>query len=300
MSDDPTTGLSEQDPAKGQCRIALAIEYDGASFSGWQRQTSAGVAGDSAVATVQQEVEKALSKVAAHSVSVTCAGRTDAGVHATSQVVHFDCKQNRGEKAWTRGVNSLLPRSIRVLWAREVGEGFNARFTAQARRYHYVIYTRKQASAILDGRVTHVPFELDVEAMNSAAQSLVGEQDFTSFRAAGCQSSTPNRNVHKVVVSAHRDFVLVDIEANAFLQHMVRNIVGSLLVIGRGLKPVTWIRDLLELRNRCEAAMTAAPHGLYLVQVIYPAAYGLPAGAKAPPFVALDSPSSVSSCTLQE
>ncbi len=116
--------------------------------------------------------------------------------------------------------------------------------------------------------------------MNSAAQALVGEQDFTSFRAAGCQSSTPNRNVHKIVVSAHRDFVLVDIEANAFLQHMVRNIVGSLLVIGRGLKPVTWIRDLLELRNRCEAAMTAAPHGLYLVQVIYPAAYGLPAGAK--------------------
>jgi tRNA pseudouridine38-40 synthase len=299
LSDDPTS-LSDQDSSAVVCRIALAIEYDGSSFSGWQRQSAAGVKGRSAVATVQQEVERALSRVAAHSVSVTCAGRTDAGVHATSQVVHFDCKQNRGEKAWTRGVNSLLPRSIRVLWAREVGEDFNARFTAEARRYHYVIYTRKQASAILDRRVTHFPFELDVEAMNSAAQALVGEQDFTSFRAAGCQSSTPNRNVHKIKVSAFCDFVLVDIEANAFLQHMVRNIVGSLLVIGRGLKPVTWIRELLEMRNRCEAAMTAAPHGLYLVQVMYPVAFGLPVGVMTPPFLALDSPSSALRSDLQE
>jgi tRNA pseudouridine38-40 synthase len=299
LSDDPTS-LSEQDSSAGQFRIALVIEYDGSSFSGWQRQSAAGVECSSTVATVQQEVERALSRVAAHSVSVTCAGRTDAGVHATCQVVHFDCKQNRGEKAWTRGVNSLLPRSVRVLWAREVGEEFNARFTAEARRYNYVIYTRNQASAILDGRVTHVPFKLDVEAMNSAAQALVGEQDFTSFRAAGCQSSTPYRNVHKVRVSEHCGFVLVDIEANAFLQHMVRNIVGSLLVIGRGLKPVTWIRELLELRNRCEAAMTAPPHGLYLVQVMYPLAYGLPGGLVTPPFIALDSQSSESISTLQD
>jgi len=187
-----------------------------------------------------------------------------------------------------------------VLWAREVDNGFNARFSAEARRYHYVIYTRKQASAILEGRVTHIPFKLDVEAMDSAAQALLGEQDFTSFRAAGCQSSTPNRNVHKVTVSSHNDFVLIDIEANAFLQHMVRNIAGSLLVIGRGQKPVTWIAELLALRNRCEAAMTAAPHGLYLVQVKYPPSSGLPVGVLAPPFVDIDALSTLPRTTHKE
>ena len=185
MSIDLEEELAGSRPAIEKCRIALAIEYDGSRYNGWQRQSAAGSKGNTSVVTVQQEVEKALSTVAAQTVSVTCAGRTDAGVHATSQVVHFECAQDRGEKAWTRGVNSLLPRSIRVLWAREVDNGFNARFSAEARRYHYVIYTRKQASAILEGRVTHIPFKLDVEAMDSAAQALLGEQDFTSFRAAG-------------------------------------------------------------------------------------------------------------------
>lgn len=300
MSIDLEEELAGSRPAIEKCRIALAIEYDGSRYNGWQRQSAAGSKGNTSVVTVQQEVEKALSTVVAHDVSVTCAGRTDAGVHATSQVVHFECAQDRGEKAWTRGVNSLLPRSIRVLWAREVDNGFNARFSAEARRYHYVIYTRKQASAILEGRVTHIPFKLDVEAMDSAAQALLGEQDFTSFRAAGCQSSTPNRNVHKVTVSSHNDFVLINIEANAFLQHMVRNIAGSLLVIGRGQKPVTWIAELLALRNRCEAAMTAAPHGLYLVQVKYPPSSGLPVGVLAPPFVDIDALSTLARTTQKE
>lgn len=265
-------------------RIALAVEYNGSGFSGWQRQAAAGSRSDCPVATVQQEVEQALSQVAAHPVAVTCAGRTDAGVHATSQVVHFDCEIDRGEKAWTRGVNSLLPRSVRILWARTVDQGFNARFSATARRYHYVIYRRQQASAILSGSVTHCPFVLDVGAMNEAAQSLLGEQDFTSFRAAGCQSNTPFRNVHKVSVTEHGEFVLIDIEANAFLQHMVRNIAGSLMVIGRGQQSVQWVSELISARDRSCAAMTAAPDGLYLVQVLYPESLGLPVDVRPPPF----------------
>lgn len=269
-------------------RIALGIEYDGAQFSGWQRQNPAGSITGDAVATVQQELEAALSTVAAHRVAVTCAGRTDAGVHATTQVVHFDCAIDRGVKAWTRGVNSLLPRTVRVVWARAVAADFNARFSALARRYHYAIYRRRQASAILSGRVTHCPFELDVDAMHRAAQALVGERDFSSFRAAGCQSSTPNRNVHGVSVSAQGEFVLLDIEANAFLQHMVRNITGSLLAIGRGQEDEAWIGELLELRDRRRAAMTAPPDGLYLVQVRYPESCGLPTEVMPPPFLRLD------------
>lgn len=265
-------------------RLALGIEYDGSVYSGWQRQSAAGSQKGDPVATVQQELECALSRVAAHPVVVTCAGRTDAGVHATSQVVNFDCAIDRGEQAWIRGVNSLLPRSIRVRWVRTVASDFSARFSALARRYHYLIYNRRESSAILHGRVTHCPHSLNVEAMHCAAQALLGEQDFSSFRAAGCQSTTAQRNVHTVSVKRRGPFVLIDIQANAFLQHMVRNIAGSLLEIGRGRASIEWISELLALRDRSAAAMTAAPDGLYLVEVLYPSSCGLPEGVEPPPF----------------
>ena len=268
-------------------RLALGLEYDGSAYSGWQRQSAAGSLHGEPVATVQQELERALSSVAAHPVAVTCAGRTDAGVHATSQIVNFDCEIDRGEQAWVRGVNSLLPRSIRVRWVRAVDSDFSARFSALARRYHYLIYNRRESSAILHGRVTHIPHSLDVEAMHSAAQALLGERDFSSFRAAGCQSTTAQRDVHKVSVTRHGEFILIDIHANAFLQHMVRNIAGSLLEVGRGRAPIDWIAELLALKDRTAAAMTAAPDGLYLVEVLYPSACGLPRGGEPPPFFQL-------------
>ncbi len=278
--------MSEQAPRQAQ-RLALGVEYDGSAYSGWQRQSAAGNQGPNEVATVQKELEAALSAVANHAVTVTCAGRTDAGVHATAQVVNFDCAVDRGEKAWVRGVNSLLPRSVRARWVRPVTEDFSARFSALARRYHYLIYTRAESSAILHGRVSHVPYALDVDAMHHGAQALLGEQDFSSFRAAGCQSATAQRNVQRVSVTRHGDFVLLDIQANAFLQHMVRNIAGSLIEIGRGRAPTEWIGELLHLKDRTAAAMTASPQGLYLAEVIYPAECGLPEGVQPPPFFAL-------------
>lgn len=265
-------------PATTQ-RIALTLEYDGSAFSGWQRQLSP------AVATIQQEVEAALSKVANHPVTVICAGRTDAGVHATCQVIHFDCKIDRGEKAWVMGGNSLLPRSIRLLSATPVGDDFHARFSALSRRYLYMIYQRKIAPAILYKRATHVATSLDVEAMQTAAQHLLGERDFSSFRAAGCQSNSAWRNVIRADVSRRGTFVMLDIQANAFLQHMVRNIVGALLEVGTGRQSPDWIADLLGIRDRTRGAVTAPSDGLYLVQVEYPEQFPLPAGAARPGFL---------------
>lgn len=261
-------------------RIALTVEYDGGAFSGWQRQLSP------AVATIQHEVEAALSKIANHPVTVICAGRTDAGVHATCQVIHFECAIDRGEKAWVMGGNSLLPRTVRILTATAVPSDFHARFSAQSRRYLYLIYQRAIAPAIMYKRVTHVPALLDVDAMHAAAQSLLGEQDFTSFRAAGCQSKSSWRNVMRAEVTRRGAFVILDIQANAFLQHMVRNIVGALLEIGHGRQNPTWIGELLAQRDRTLGAVTAPPDGLYLVQVGYPERFDLPAGAARPGFLA--------------
>ena len=223
-----------QEPVR---RIALGLEYDGSSFSGFQKQSSP------VLPTVQGSLEAAVSRVANTPVTTTCAGRTDAGVHATGQVVHFDTPVDRGKKAWTEGVNSMLPSSVRVVWAQEVGDEFHARFSATARRYHYVILQRDTASAILAGKVTHWRGDLDVAAMNEAAQMLPGEQDFSSFRAAGCQSKTPNRNVHHARVVQQGAYIVLDIEANAFLQHMVRNITGTLLDIGQRKYPVDWMQE---------------------------------------------------------
>ncbi|WP_372870725.1 tRNA pseudouridine(38-40) synthase TruA [Shewanella sp.] len=258
-------------------RIALGIEYDGSKFYGWQRQAE--------VNSVQAELEKALSIVANESIEVQCAGRTDAGVHATGQVVHFDTNAVRKEGAWTLGVNVHLPDDIAVRWAMPVSDDFHARFSATARRYRYVIFNHNFRPGILRKGVSHYHGDIDVERMHQAAQALPGERDFTSFRAIGCQSNTPFRNVHKVSVSRHGMYIVVDIQANAFLHHMVRNIVGSLLEIGLGNQPLDWMATLLDAKDRTKAAATAKAHGLYLVDVTYPESFGLPKLALGPLFM---------------
>ena len=260
---------SEQ-PIKNNHRIALGIEYDGFAYSGWQKQKFP------QQETVQQYIETALSKVADRTIEVSCAGRTDAGVHATCQVVHFDTDIDRGAKAWTQGVNSMLPRSIRVVWSRRQEGTFHARFSALSRRYLYLMYRRETQSAMLYGKASYSRRELDEGAMQLAAQYFLGEQDFTSFRAAGCQSKTAMRNVMHANVYRRGGFLIFDVKANAFLQHMVRNMMGSLLQVGRGDKDPAWIAELLSLQDRTQAAPTALPDGLYLVGVEYPQSCGLP------------------------
>jgi tRNA pseudouridine38-40 synthase len=258
-------------------KVALGIEYDGAAFFGWQRQRE--------VDTVQEQLEKALSIVANHQVDVFCAGRTDAGVHGTGQVVHFNTVSERNERAWTLGVNANLPDSIAVKWAKEVPEDFHARFSATARRYRYIIYNSKLRPAILGHGLSHYHTPLDADRMHEAAQSLLGEQDFSSFRAAQCQSKSPNRFIHFIHVFRQNDFIIIDIKANAFVHHMVRNISGSLIDVGRGDKPVSWIKELLDAKDRTLAAETAKPNGLYLVDVDYPQEFALPKSAIGPLFL---------------
>jgi tRNA pseudouridine38-40 synthase len=242
-------------------RIALGIEYDGGAFNGFQFQTHA--------PSVQAALQQALSQVANAPVTLTAAGRTDAGVHATYQVVAFDPPVERPLDAWVRGTNALSPPGVGVLWAREVTDGFHPRFQATARRYMYLYYDLEEVSPLLAGRVTFSRPLAD-EPMHRAAQSMVGEQDFSAFRAAGCQSNTPMRAVHQVSVSRVGGFVVLDITANAFLLHMVRNIAGSLLAVGLGRQKPEWIGELLTGRDRGRAAPTAPPDGLYLVDVRYP------------------------------
>jgi tRNA pseudouridine38-40 synthase len=256
-------------------RTALGIEYDGAAFYGWQRQHE--------VQSVQQHLEEALSKVANTKVQVQCAGRTDAGVHATGQVVHFDCENTRPERAWTLGVNANLPDAIAVTWAQPVDNDFHARFSATARRYRYIIFNQKQRPAILHHGVTHVHRPLDVERMHRAAQALVGEHDFSSFRAALCQSKSPFRNLMHIRVTRHGAYILIDIKANAFVHHMVRNITGSLIEIGAGEQEEGWLQWLLDQKDRTLAAATAKPNGL--VDVDYPAGFYLPASPLGPLFM---------------
>ncbi|MCL1077708.1 tRNA pseudouridine(38-40) synthase TruA [Parashewanella spongiae] len=257
-------------------RIALGIEYYGNNYFGWQRQRE--------VDSVQAQLEKALSKVANEPIQVQCAGRTDSGVHATGQVVHFETTAERKLSAWTLGVNASLPDDIAVRWVKEVDESFHARFTATARRYRYVIYNHNLRPGILRHGVSHYSGEIDEQKMNEAAQQLLGENDFTSFRAVQCQSKTPFRNLHHIKVSRQGMYVVVDIAANAFLHHMVRNIVGSLLEIGLGRQPMDWMKILLELKDRDQAAATAKAEGLYLVDVTYPERYELPKLALGPLF----------------
>ncbi len=258
-------------------RIALGVEYDGSRYCGWQMQAHG-------TRTVQHEIEKALSVVADHRVQVVCAGRTDTGVHATGQVVHFDTTAQRQLKAWVMGVNTHLPDDVCVHWARPVSDDFSARFSATMRSYRYVIQQRAARPALYKHRVTWVYEQLDTEAMHAAAQALLGENDFSSFRSSACQSEHAMRFLEKIDVAAEGAFVYIDISANAFLHHMVRNIVGSLLKIGTGERPVGWMSELLALKDRTRAGPTAPAEGLYLVAVQYPDEYALPESGFRPCF----------------
>lgn len=271
------TVLPEDGALPGAAKIALGIEYDGSRYYGWQRQAE--------VESVQGHLERALSIVADEPITVFCAGRTDAGVHATGQVAHFATRAARKDAAWTMGVNAHLPRDIAVRWVKTVADDFHARFSATARRYRYIIYNHRYRPAVLAGGVTHYYLPLDVERMARAGQSLLGENDFTSFRAVQCQSRTPWRNVNHLEVTRYGDYVVVDIKANAFVHHMVRNIVGSLLEVGCGNQPESWMAYLLAAKDRTLAAATARADGLYLVAVDYPARFALPTPPMGPLFL---------------
>ena len=251
-------------------RIALGIEYDGSRFAGWQVQHHA--------ETVQQAVEAALSVVADRPVSVACAGRTDTGVHALEQVVHFDCDVKRDLRAWVFGTNSNLPKAVSVLWAKPVPADFHARYSALARRYRYVILSRPVRPTFLARRVTWDYRTLDERRMRIAAGFLLGEHDFSAFRAVSCQARTAVRTISQLDVQRHGDFIVIDVEANAFLHHMVRNIAGVLMAIGAGEREVDWAKAVLESRDRRQGGVTAPPYGLYLMRVTYPAEYGINAG----------------------
>lgn len=251
-------------------RFAMGIEYDGAGYAGWQHQGHA--------RTLQQVVEEALSAVAAEPIKVVAAGRTDAGVHATLQVVHFDTVAERPERGWLLGTNSNLPGDVGAQWIRPVADSFSARFSALSRSYRYLIVNRPHRPALLQRHATWVHAALDVEAMQAAAQLLVGEHDFSSFRASSCQAKSPVRRLQRASVIRRGDWLAFDVTANAFLHHMVRNMVGSLLLVGRGEQDLGWFRSLLAARDRRAAGITAPPTGLYLVDVEYAAEHALPRG----------------------
>jgi tRNA pseudouridine38-40 synthase len=259
-------------------RWALGIEYDGRAFHGYQVQANR-------PDTVQQVLEAALSRVADEPLRLFCAGRTDAGVHATSQVVHFDSSARRDAVAWVRGGNSLAPDTVSVRWAVPVPADFHARFSARARRYLYVLAEQPVRSAIGQGFVTHLRGSVDATRMHEAAQALLGEHDFTSFRGAGCQARSATRTLHRLDVRRRGALVLFDVEANAFLLHMVRNLVGTLLCVGDGRQPVPWPAAVLAARDRRAAGVTAPPGGLYLTGVTYDRDYGFDSTVRWPWFL---------------
>ena len=255
-------------------RIALGIEYDGAAFTGWQTQTDG--------RGVQDALENALAQVAGASTATICAGRTDSGVHALDQVVHFDTAAGRPITAWVRGVNRFLPASIAVQWARPVGQDFHARYGARRRRYDYWILNAPMRSPLAHARTGWVFRPLDENAMRQAATYLIGRHDFTSFRSAECQAATPLRDIEELRVDRKGSLVRVSITANAFLHHMVRNIVGALVYVGVGRRPHHWIKDVLNARDRVAGAPTFSAAGLYLARVEYDLALGLPAPGAGP------------------
>ena len=247
--------------------MALGIEYDGSAFHGWQFQ------GD--VRSVQELLQLALSRVADHEVTVHCAGRTDTGVHATGQVVHFETPAIRTERSWVLGSNVNLPDDISVCWAKQMPDTFHARFSALGRHYRYLILNRTYRSALWRNRAVWIHHPLDEQAMHRAAQKLVGTHDFSSYRALGCQAKHPVRTIHRLTVSRQGEMVSIDIHANAFLHHMVRNIAGVLLAIGKGEQPESWSEEVLALRDRTLGGVTAPPQGLCLTKVDYPPEFEL-------------------------
>ncbi len=252
-------------------RIALGIEYDGTAYNGWQSQRT----GDG----LQTVVEKALTQVADEDVKVICAGRTDTGVHASGQVVHFDTSSDRSQREWLLGANSNLPDDIAVTWVRSVSDEFHARFSATARRYRYVILNRRVRSALHRRRAWWVSQPLDAERMHDAVQVMRGKHDFSAFRAAGCQASTPVREITSISVARDEDWIVLDVTANAFLQHMVRNVAGSLVSVGSGDKSAEWLSAVLANRDRKQGGVAAPSHGLTLIAVDYPSGFELPSGS---------------------
>jgi tRNA pseudouridine38-40 synthase len=249
-------------------KIALGLEYAGTKYSGWQRQKHA--------RSIQQCLEEALSQVADQTITVQCAGRTDAGVHALHQVVHFETGAVREMRSWVLGGNVNLPQDVSILWAKPVPDEFHARFSATGRSYRYIILNRPARPGIYSHRVSWECRTLDERKMQQAAECLIGEHDFTSYRAVDCQSNTPVRRVRQLDVNRRGDKIIIDIEANAFLHHMVRNIAGVLMEIGMGKAPVEWSQQVLEAKDRTLGGVTAAPDGLYLVNVTYPGEFEIP------------------------
>lgn len=249
-------------------RVALGLEYCGRGFHGWQSQPQGN--------TVQDVLEKALTQIAGEPLGVICAGRTDAGVHATQQVVHFETSIERPLSAWVRGVNSHLPSGVAVRWAQPVSAEFHARFSARGRRYRYLLVNRAQRPGLWQGRVGWFHLPLDIALMQSAAQRLLGEHDFSAFRAANCQAKTPVKHMSRADVSQRGNLIVFDFEASAFLHHMVRNLVGTLVYVGKGTQAPDWVDELLLARDRKQAAPTFSPDGLYFRGPVYEAHWNLP------------------------
>lgn len=250
-------------------RYAACVQYDGTAYHGFQFQ-------DNQLPTIQFHLEKAISLVANHPTVIICAGRTDAGVHASAQIIHFDVKVKRDDRSWLFGINANLPRDISVRWVHPVNQDFHARYKAISRHYRYVIYNAPVRHAILRHGVTWHYRPLDVVKMQEAANVLVGEHDFSAFRGANCQAKSPIRTIESLQIIRHDAFVVIEIKANAFLHHMVRNIVGTMYPIGGGLRPASWIEEVLSSKDRRNAGVTAAPFGLYLSHIKYDALWQLP------------------------
>ncbi len=259
-------------------RLALAIEYRGSDFHGFQTQPNG-------LKTVQQALERALSKVADEEITLVCAGRTDAGVHATNQVVHFDTLATRPLKAWVLGTRSYLPKTVTVRWAKDISPKFHARFSALNRTYRYLISDAPAPSALHYDQITWSSRRLDIDKMRDGAGFLVGQHDFSSFRATQCQAKSPVRAIHHLHIIRIGDLIVIEVQANAFLHHMVRNIVGVLLAVGSGDKSPGWVEDVLNAKDRSCASVTAKPFGLYLVAVEYPCHFDLPQVAPGPLFL---------------
>jgi len=249
-------------------KIALGIEYSGCRYYGWQKQDIS--------PTVQEVLESALSKIANEDIRVVCAGRTDTGVHALQQVVHFETSSHREAQAWILGTNTILPKDVAVTWILNVDDDFHARFAAEERTYQYLILNRQSRPAIFNGLVTWQHQQLDFERMKQASQCLIGEHDFSSYRAVACQANTPIRTIHKLEIKQWDDWFVITLCANAFLHHMVRNIAGVLMAIGRGKEEVSWAEEVLLAKDRTAGGITAKPDGLYLVNIKYPEKYKIP------------------------
>ena len=263
-------------------KIALGIAYNGANYHGWQRQEK--------LSSIQLHLEVALSRVADHPIQVICAGRTDSGVHAIGQVVHFDTQASRSERSWILGVNSYLPADIRVQWAQLMGDDFHARFSALGRRYCYVIYNNFVNSALLSKQIAWYCHPLDEQLMAQGANYLIGEHDFTSFRAMECQAKSPIRTIHELTITRKNKLLLIDVKANAFLHHMVRNIVGVLVAIGAKKQSPEWAETVLLARDRTQGGITAPPQGLYFISAMYPEHFNLSSQPTEPWFKVMDIP----------